>query len=138
MEDGKTLQLGMSRSEVFTVEEEQAAFRVGSGGYPVLATPWLIAFMERVSHRLVAENLPERKSSVGVKVNIEHLAPTPVGGEVQVSARITCIEGNRVELEVLAWDGEELVGSGSHLRAIVDDERFRQKVEAKRRRTEKE
>lgn len=132
MEDEKALQVGMSCSEVFTVEEEQAASRVGSGGYLVLATPWLIAFMERVSHRLVAEKLPEGKSSVGVKVNIDHLAPTPVGGVVQVGARITGIDGNRVELEVSAWEGEELVGSGSHHRVIVDDARFRQKIEAKR------
>jgi predicted thioesterase len=132
MEDEKTIQVGMSQEEVFVVEEEHAASRVGSGAYPVLATPWLVAFMERVSHRLVTENLPEGKSSVGVKVEVEHLAPIPVGREVRVSSLITRIDGKRVELEVLAWDGEEPVGSGSHTRVIVDDERFRQKIEAKR------
>lgn len=128
----KTIQVGMNLAEVFVVEEEHAASRVGSGAYPVLATPWLIAFMERVSHRLVAQNLPKGKSSVGVKVEVEHLAPTPVGGEVQVSARITGFDGKRVELEVSAWEGGEQVGTGNHRRVIVDDERFRQKIESKR------
>lgn len=131
MEEDKTIRVGMSHTEVFTVEEEHAASRIGSGAYPVLATPWLIAFMERVSHRLVAENLPEGKSSVGVKVEVEHLAPTPVGGEVRVDVRIISIDGKRVELEVSAWEGEELIGTGSHRRVIVNDELFRKKIASK-------
>lgn len=131
MEDDKTIRLGMSHTEVFIVEEEHTASRIGSGAYPVLATPWLIAFMERVSHRLVTENLPKGKSSVGVKVEVEHLAPTPVGGEVRVNAQIISSDGKRVELEVSAWEGEELIGTGSHRRVIVDDERFRKKIASK-------
>lgn len=131
MEFDKTIRVGMSREEAFTVKEEHSAAQVGSGAYQVLATPWLIAFMERAAHRLLAENLPEGRSSVGVRVEVQHLAPTPVGGVVRVSARITSVEGTRVDLAVSAWDGQEQVGTGTHRRVIVDDERFRRRIQEK-------
>jgi len=87
---------GMTREEDFPVAEQNAAIHVGSGSSPVLATPWMIAFMERVSHRLLAEHLSPGETSVGIYLEIKHLAPTPVGGTVQVKTQITEILGNQV------------------------------------------
>jgi predicted thioesterase len=98
----------------------------------VLASPWLIAFMERVSHRLIAEQLPEEFSSVGVLINVRHVAPTPVGSQVKVRADVTEVDGSRVTLNVQAWDHVELIGEGSHQRIVIDQERFLRRVDAKR------
>ena len=82
------VEVGMSAEDTFLVREDQAALTVGSGDYRVLATPWLIAFMERVSHRLLAERLLPGYSSVGVEVEMRHLAPTPIRHEVRVRSEV--------------------------------------------------
>lgn len=115
----------------FTVEEENTARHVGSGGSRVLATPWLIAFMERVAHRLLANRLPQGYSSVGTLVHVEHLAPTPVGSQVRVRAEVTRVDGARVSFKVGAWDATEQVGAGEHERFVIQVERFLQRVNRK-------
>ena len=74
MEIDKVIQEGMTREEMFQVAEEHTAIHVGSGGSQILATPWMIAFMERVAHRLLTEHLPSGESSVGVVVDVRHVA----------------------------------------------------------------
>ena len=122
---------GMQREEIFLVEEEHTAKHVGSGGSRVLATPWMIGYMERVAHHLLAELLPESYSSVGVLVNIRHLAPTPTGSQVRIRAEIMSIEGMKVGFEIAAWDEYEQIGSGTHERYIIDTARFLKRVENK-------
>ena len=123
---------GMAREETFLVQEDETARHIGSGASRVLASPWLIAFMERVSHRLIAEQLPEEFSSVGVLINVRHVAPTPVGSQVRVRADITEVNGSRVTLNVQAWDHVELIGEGSHQRIVIEQEHFLRRVDAKR------
>jgi fluoroacetyl-CoA thioesterase len=132
MELTEIIKPGMTREETFLVDEDKTARHVGSGASRVLASPWLIAFMERVSHRLIAERLPDGFSSVGVLVNVRHLAPTPVDSQVRVRAEVTEVDGTRVTLFVQAWDHVDLVGDGSHQRVVIDQERFLRRVEAKR------
>ena len=69
---------GTAREETFLVEEQHTAYHIGSGDEKVLGTPWMISFMERVSNRLVAQHLPEDQMSVGVHVDVRHLAATPM------------------------------------------------------------
>ena len=123
--------VGMHLEEIFLVEEEHTAKHVGSGGSQVLATPWMIGFMERVAHHLLAELLPELYSSVGALVNIRHLAPTPVGKQVRVRAEIISVDGMKVEFAVAAWDDVEKIGIGTHERYVIDIERFLKRVEGK-------
>lgn len=125
------LKSGLSREENFLVAEEQAAVHIGSGGTAVLATPWLIAFMERVAFRLLEQYLPDGSSSVGILVNVRHLAPTPVGKTVRVRVAITAVEGSKVTFTVQAWDQQEQIGEGEHQRAVIDVARFLRRVEAK-------
>jgi fluoroacetyl-CoA thioesterase len=132
MDYQKTVHIGLTREETFTVEEQHAAAHVGSGGSRVLATPWMIAYMERVSYRLLAEHLGEGESSVGVLVNIRHLAPTPVGASVRVKAEVERLENSQVTFTVDAWDQAEKIGAGSHKRAVIDEDRFLRRVAAKR------
>lgn len=132
MELSEHIRPGMDREEDFLVEEQNAAIHVGSGSSPVLATPWMIAFMERVSHRLLAEHLSPGETSVGIYLEIKHLAPTPVGSTVQVKTRITEVEGNLITFAVETWDQVEKVGEGTHRRAVIDEARFLRRVEGKR------
>jgi predicted thioesterase len=91
----------------------------------------MIAFMERVSHRMLAEHLSPGETSVGIYLEIKHLAPTPVGAEVQVTSEVTAVAGNLVTFIVEAHDHVEKVGEGVHRRAVIDEARFLRRVEAK-------
>jgi predicted thioesterase len=131
MEGNQLITRGMAREETFQVTEEHAAIHVGSGSSPVLATPWMIAFMERVSHRLLAEHLSPGETSVGIFLEIKHLAPTPVGTSVRVKAQVFEVADNLVTFDVQAWDHVEKVGEGIHRRAVIDEARFLRRVKKK-------
>jgi fluoroacetyl-CoA thioesterase len=132
MDTTEYFQPGMRNEKTYAIEDEHTAIHVGSGASRVLATPWMIAFMERVSHQLLARRLPEGYSSVGVLVNVRHLAPTPVGENVRITAEITAIDGSHITFSVQAWDNSEQVGSGQHERVVIDEARFLRRVSAKR------
>ena len=131
MEAAEIFKPGMTHEISFQVEEQYTAIHVGSGVLRVLATPSMIAFMERCSHRLLAQHLPEGKSSVGVWVDVRHLAPTPFGCNVRVMCEILEVDGARVTFAVQAWDEQEKIGEGKHQRVIIDQERFLKRVQAK-------
>jgi fluoroacetyl-CoA thioesterase len=131
MELDKYLQPGLSREETFVVEEQHTAYHIGSGDTRVLGTPWMISFMERVSNRLVAEHLPDGMMSVGIHVDVRHLAATPVNIEIQVRVEIQEIIKNRVVLLVQAWDNQEKIGEGTHVRAAVEKARFMERTLSK-------
>ncbi len=127
------IQAGLANEQVFQVEEAYTAVKVGSGGLPVLATPSLIAFMEQVAFRLLEEHLPEGSSSVGIWVDIRHLAATPVGENVRVHCEVVEAANGRVTFNLQAWDEHEKVGEGKHQRVIIDPVRFMRRVEGKKR-----
>lgn len=131
MELEKILRLGMVKEMSFLVEEEHLAIHIGSGSARVLATPWMITYLERTARLFLAELLPEGYSSVGVHVDVRHLAPTPLGGIVRASVEVTSIDGLKVDFSVKAWDEHEQVGSGSHRRVVIDEERFLRRVARK-------
>ncbi len=112
---------GTSMEETFTVEEQHTAMHVGSGSLRVLATPWMIAFMERVARKFMGELLPLGYSSVGVRVDVRHLAPSPVGSRVTARAEVISVDGFRVDFNVEAWDGEEKIGDGLHQRVVIEE-----------------
>jgi predicted thioesterase len=89
--------------------------------------------MERVSNRLVAAHLPEGQMSVGVHVDVKHLAATPIKAEIRVRAEVLEVVKNRVKMSIEAWDSQDKIGEGTHLRAVVDKDRFMDRVMAKER-----
>jgi len=135
MEWEELFQPGSIREQEFVVEETHSAMHIGSGSHRVLATPWMITFMERTARQLLAELLPEGYSSVGVRVDVRHLAPTPVGNRVKVRAEIIEMEGYKVTFSVQASDESEKIGAGLHERVIIDEERFLNRVLKKDRGT---
>jgi len=131
MDFSENIQPGMTVERTFPVEEGHSALQAGSGGVPVLATPWMIAFMENAAFNLLESILPEGLSSVGVLVEVRHLAPTPIGGKVRVQAEVTEVEGSGVSFCVRAWDEGEQIGTGQHQRVVIDKVRFLKRVEEK-------
>lgn len=89
------------------------------GGKGTFATPAMIALMEMASHRSVERMLPDGQTTVGYEVHVRHLAPTAPGRTVTVTARLTEVKGNKLHFDVECREGETLLGTGVHRRAIV-------------------
>lgn len=123
---------GLTNELVFVVREDDTARHSGGETLPpVLSTPRMIALMERTSHLAILPFLPAGQTSVGSKVNISHLAATPVGMQVRFRAEVIAVDGRRVMFRVEAWDDVEKIGEGEHERFIIDEARFTKKLAEK-------
>lgn len=116
--------VGDSGSVEFVVTEDATASALGSGDVPVLGTPKVIALCEGAAVAAIAGSLPEGSTTVGTRIAVDHLAPTPVGGTVVASAVVTHHDGRSIELDVKVVAGDATVASGRHTRVVVDRERF--------------
>jgi len=116
--------LGRSATREFVVSEADTAQAVGSGSLPVLGTPVLLAWCEAVTCEVLG--LSDPQTSVGTRVSLEHLAASPLGAAVAVTATVTYVDGRLVRFEVSARDAgsQKLLGSGEVTRVVVDAERF--------------
>ncbi|KAA1428813.1 thioesterase family protein [Nocardioides antri] len=117
----------------FTVGDADTAAAVGSGSLPVLGTPRLLAWFEAATCAAIDPTLTAGETSVGTRLEIEHLAPSAVGQEVEVTARLAYADGRLRRFSVAARnigpDGPgTLVGSGEITRVVVDGERFMSRV----------
>jgi predicted thioesterase len=122
---------GLVSEIVHTVAEADTAAHYGSGLVSVLSTPHLIALMESAAQAAVAPYLAAEQTSVGIQIDMRHLAATPVGMEVRVRAELTAVEGRRLDFEVEAWDAVEKVGEAHHQRFIIDTARFMARAASK-------
>lgn len=113
------------------VREEDTAQHLGSGNVAVLATPRMIALMEKASVKAVDHLLPPGQATVGSEIRVRHLAATPQGMEVTVRSELVEVEGRRLAFKVEAFDEREKIGEGTHIRFVIDLDRFREKVKAK-------
>ncbi|MFM9135805.1 MAG: thioesterase, FlK family [bacterium] len=111
----------------FIVGAADTAAALGSGDVPVLATPRVIAWLEAATVE-ACEDLPAGSTSVGTRVDIEHLLATPLGAAVTTRARLDHRDGRLLRFEVTAFhdigDGQVLVAQGTVTRVVVDRERF--------------
>lgn len=115
---------GLTHTSRLTVNETVTAIAMGSGDMPVLATPAMLALMENAAMLAVAPQLPEGCTTVGGHISSSHLRPSRLGDTVTATATVTRIDGKKIEFKVEARCGEVLLGEGSHLRFIVDKEKF--------------
>ena len=113
------------------VERTNTAAHLGSGGVEVLATPEMVRLMERAAVAAGDPLLPAGYVTVGIHLDVSHLAPTPVGVEVVAQAELVAVEGRKLTFRVEARDAYELVGRGTHQRMIVDLQRFRDRLRTK-------
>jgi predicted thioesterase len=120
-----------ARGEAQTVVTPELTVAHAMPGMPaVYGTPFMIYLMEMAGVAAMAPVLPEGWVSVGVGVNIEHLAATPVGRTVTATAVVTAVGPKVVTLDVEAHDGRRLIGRGSHTRAPVELARFLQRLQS--------
>lgn len=123
--------IGMTGTVSALVEREDTALEVGSGSLLVYATPCMVALMEGAACEAIAEAIPEEKTTVGIELNISHLAATPVGMEIRAEAAVTAVDGNIITFSITAYDEAGKIGEGTHKRAIVTAQRFLDKTYAK-------
>ncbi|MBN1878249.1 MAG: thioesterase family protein [Anaerolineae bacterium] len=126
-----TLKPGLVGESTHIVVEEDSAVTYGSGLAPVLSTPHLVALMENTAYEAVNPYLEAGQSTVGVHIDVQHLAPTPIGMEVCVRAELVEVDMPRLRFRVEAWDEVEKIGECEHERFVIDWERFLRRVERK-------
>ncbi|MDE7305016.1 MAG: thioesterase family protein [Alistipes sp.] len=122
------LEKGLSATSRTTVTAADTAAAMGSGDLPVFATPALVALMEHAAMTAVAAELPEGATTVGAEMNTTHIKPSGLGAEIVASAVVTQVDGRKIVFTVAARDGEGPIGEGTHVRFVVDRERFMAKV----------
>ncbi len=126
-----TARPGLTGEAALTVGEDDTALAVGSGDVPVLATPRLIVLCEVAALAALAPCLEEGETSVGVAVDVRHLAPTVVGRSVVAEARLDAVDGRRLTFVVRAvelgnggGENDKEVARGRHVRVLVDRAQF--------------
>lgn len=122
------LETGLTHTSSTTVNDSNTAIALGSGDMPVLATPAMMALMENAAMLAVASHLPEGSTTVGGHIESSHLKPSPLGAEVEATATLEKVDGRKLYFKVTAREGDTIIGEGTHLRFIVDRERFLSKL----------
>jgi fluoroacetyl-CoA thioesterase len=116
----------------FVVEAAHAIDFADNGMPAVLCTPWLIWFLEHTAREAVLPWLETGESTVGIEIEIAHLAPTPVGQAVTCLARVIHADGTRISFHLEARDDHELIARGAHQLQIIQVDRFASRVQRKK------
>jgi predicted thioesterase len=124
----------MSGSAELVVGEQHTAPRIGSGRIRVLATPVMINLIEAAALAAVEQSLPEEHQSLGTRLDVTHVAATPVGMRVRATAEVVKVVGRTIHFKVRAEDEREVIGEGLHERVVVNLERFDKRVQEKAKR----
>ena len=127
----KTLEAGLRGVAERGVTPDQTAEAFGSGLVPVYATPAMVGLMEGAAVQALEGYLPDDQTTVGTRLEISHLAPTPLGDRVRAEALLVAVDGRRLTFELTAHDSSEKIGEGRHERMIVSRQRFMDRVRAK-------
>ena len=120
----ENLTIGMSAEMTVTVTREMTIGHFVGGMPHVYATPIMVLHMEVAAGSAIASALPAGFVSVGMEVNVRHLAATPSGGRVRAIARVTGIDAKSVHFGIEAWNGKRKIGEGTHRRGIVNLREF--------------
>ena len=127
-----TPKTGLSGEKRVTVDASNTISFSDARMPAVLATPWLVAYLEYTARDAIAPCLDENERSVGTFVEVEHLAPVPEGFIVTYRARVIHVDRAVVTFQVDAHDGTEIVARGLHRRRVIDVDRFARRVARKR------
>jgi fluoroacetyl-CoA thioesterase len=121
--------VGLKGTASMVVGEADTALAVGSGTVLVLATPRVIALCEQATCVAISGHLDDGCTTVGMRVQLDHLRPTAVGGRVEAEAVLEKIEGRRLTFMVSASDTKGLVAAGKVTRVLVEVDRFMDKTQ---------
>ncbi len=129
--DLSELRPGLVGAADLRVGVEHTAPSIGSGAIPVLGTPVMINLMEGAALAAVEHLLPAGHQSLGIHLDVRHIAATPIGMRVRATAELTHVDGRTLTFRVEASDERETIGDGTHQRVVVNVARFDQRVQAK-------
>ncbi len=115
---------GLYHTSLLRIAPGDSALSQGCGDMEVLATPRLIALMENAAMLAVAPALEPGETTVGGQISVAHLKPSPVGADVSATAVLTHIDGRKLSFSLTAYEGDKLIGEGTHVRFIVKREKF--------------
>ena len=127
------MELGIKGAAETVVVYENTAAAVGSGALEVFSTPSMIALMEKASRELVQPYLEEGQSTVGTRLEVSHVAASPIGAHIRAESTLVEIDRRMLTFEVKAYADGELIGEGRHQRCIIYAERFMEKALAKQK-----
>lgn len=122
------MEKGLKHNSVMRVEAGNTAEFIGSGDMAVLATPAMVALMENAAMLAVALHLGEGETTVGTMVSTSHLKASKVGNIIEARAELVAVEGRKLDFKIEAYDGETLIGEGTHTRFVVNREKFLSKL----------
>jgi fluoroacetyl-CoA thioesterase len=125
------LQVGLAGAATLIVTDAHTAPEIGSGKIKVLATPVMINLMEAAALDAVEALLPQGHQSLGIRLDVTHVAATPVGMRVTAAAQLVAVEGRTLRFRVEARDERDLIGEGAHERVVVNVVRFDARLEDK-------
>ena len=126
------LEAGIKGYQELTVTEGDTAKAHKSGTLDVLATPRMAALMEETAWRSGAGELEEGMGTVGIKLDLGHLAPTPVGMKVWCESLLTGVDGRKLTFSITVFDGAGKIGEGLHERFIIEETKFQAKADKKK------
>ncbi len=122
------LEKGLKHQSVMRVMDGNTAEFIGSGDMAVLATPAMVALMENAAMLAVALHLEEGETTVGAMISTSHLKPSKIGNTISAIAELTEVEGRKLTFKIEAYDADQLIGSGEHIRYVVNREKFLAKL----------
>ena len=125
------MEIGIRGTSETVVDSSNVASAVGSGLLDVFSTPAMIALMEKACKDSVEPYLEEGQGTVGIRLEVDHLAAVPIGEKVWAESELTAIDGRVLTFSVTVWSEKEKVGEGIHKRCVISNSRFLEKLRAK-------
>jgi fluoroacetyl-CoA thioesterase len=125
--------VGTVGEERFVVSDQHLIDFAHDGMPQILCTPWLIWFLEHAARNAMLPLLEPGESTVGVVINVEHLAATPLGADVVCRARVIYTDGPVISFQIEAHDEHEQIARGTHKLRVIEAARLARKVEGKTR-----
>lgn len=122
------LKTGLSHTSTVVVDDSNTARTYGSGGLDVFATPAMIGLMENAAMTAVEDDLPQGSTTVGAHISTSHVKPSKLGATIKATAVLEEIEGRKLTFKVSACDGDGIIGEGTHIRYVVDIDKFMAKI----------
>jgi len=127
------VEIGIKGRQTVTVDGTNTARVMGSGTLDVFATPSMVALMEETAWKSVEGELEEGSGTVGISLEVTHDAPTPVGMSVTCESELVEIDGRKLSFKIKAYDEKGEIGTAYHKRFIINEEKFLEKAEGKKR-----
>lgn len=122
------IEIGIIREDKRIVNQEDTALAMKSGDLSVYATPALVAYLEYTAKELVRKYLEDNETTVGIKMDVNHIKASKVGASIHSKAEVIKVEGKKITFKVEAYEGGTLIGFGTHERFVVDKLKFISKL----------